>query len=169
IPIYGTGSRGRITPMSHRSETAPEPVNPDDPGAGIESTFAGLVSAFSADFNDRMRDSLTPGPYDHFAPRDIELPEKVNFDPDENVAPEMDPMVVFQDESVQVRATLVSHHPTAPAFGFRFDTPSGSVTISGDTAPCQNLIQLAQNTDLLLHEVISLETMAALYTDDAML
>src|SRR5699024_10693051 len=97
IPIYGPGSRGRITPMSHRSETAPEPVNPDDPCAGIEATFAGLVSAFSADFNDRMRDSLTPGPYDHFAPRDIELPEKVNFDPDANVAPEMDPMVVFQD------------------------------------------------------------------------
>ncbi|NLZ98634.1 MAG: MBL fold metallo-hydrolase [Micrococcus sp.] len=169
IPIFGPGSRGRITPMSPRAQSTPEPVNPNDPGAGIESTFAGLVSAFSADFNDRMRDSLTPGPYDHFAPHDIEIPETVHFDPDENVAPEMDPLVVFQDEGVQVRATLVSHHPTAPAFGFRFDTPAGSVTISGDTAPCKNLIQLAQDTDLLLHEVISLETMAALYTDAAML
>ena len=51
-------------------------------------------------------------------------------------------------------ATLVDHHPTAPAFGFRFDTPDGSVTISGDTGVSQNLIDLAQGTDYLVHEVI---------------
>src|SRR5699024_6520799 len=54
IPIFGPGSRGRITPMSPRAQSTPEPVNPNEPGGGIESTFAGLVSAFSAAFKDRM-------------------------------------------------------------------------------------------------------------------
>lgn len=169
IPVYGPGNRGRVTPLSPRATSKPEPVNPGQPGAGIEATFAGLVNAYSADINDRVMDSLTKGPYDYFAPEDIQLPADVAFDPDHNVAPPMNPFTVFSDEHVQVTATLVSHHPTAPAFAFRFDAANGSVTISGDTAPCDNLIKLAENTDLLLHEVISLETMASMYTDTAML
>lgn len=169
IPLYGPGNRGRVTPLSPRATSRPEPVNPEQPGAGIEATFAGLVNAYSADINDRVMDSLTQGPYDYFAPTDIELPAEVAFDPDHNVAPTMQPFVVFADESIQVTATLVSHHPTAPAFAFRFDAADGSVTISGDTAPCDNLVTLAQDTDLLLHEVISLETMATMYTDTEML
>lgn len=169
IPVLGPGNRSRVTPLSPRATSTPEPVNPSQPGAGIEATFAGLVNAYSADINDRVMDSLTLGPYDYFAPQDIELPADVAFDPDHNVAPEMEPFEVFADDTVQVSATLVSHHPTAPAFAFRFDTDQGSVTISGDTAPCDNLVRLAHDTDLLLHEVISLETMASMYTDTAML
>lgn len=169
IPLYGPGNRGRVTPLSPRATKTPEPVNPQQPGAGIEATFAGLVNAYSADINDRVMDSLTKGPYEHFAPQDIQLPDGVAFDPDHNVAPLMEPFTIFADDHVQVTATLVSHHPTAPAFAFRFDMAKGSVTISGDTAPCENLITLAQDTDLLLHEVISLETMASMYTDTAML
>src|SRR5699024_7216375 len=100
-----------------------------------------------------------------FAPEDIEIPSGIDFDADDNVAPDMEPFVVFEDNRVTVRATLVSHHPTAPAFGFRFDTEAGSVTISGDTAPCQNLVRLAQGTDLLLHEAIDLASMAPKYAD----
>lgn len=169
IPLYGPANRSRVTPLSPRATTTPQPVNPDQPGAGIEATFAGLVNAYSADINDRVMDSLTKGPYDYFAPQDIQIPDDVAFDPDHNVAPAMEPFAVFADENVRVTATLVSHHPTAPAFAFRFDTDNGSVTISGDTAPCDNLIRLAHDTDLLLHEVISLETMASMYTDTVML
>ena len=61
---------------------------------------------------------------------------------------------MWKDGDVTVTATLVDHHPTAPAFGFRFDTPDGSITISGDTTVSQNLIDLARDTDYLVHEVI---------------
>lgn len=169
IPLLGPGDRGQITPLSVRATNRPEPVNPAAPGGGIESLFSGLTFAYAADLNDRIMDSLTPGPYDQFAPQNIEIPTESGFDPDTNVAPDMDPFVIFEDENVQVSATLVSHPPTAPAFGFRFDTAAGSVTISGDTSPCQNLVRLADQTDLLLHEVISLDTMAELYTNTAML
>ncbi|MWA16159.1 hypothetical protein [Streptomyces sp. BA2] len=39
-------------------------------------------------------------------------------------------------------ATLVDHHPAAPAFAYRFDTPNGSVVFSGDTGVSDNLIDL---------------------------
>lgn len=51
----------------------------------------------------------------------------------------------------------------APAFGFRFDSKYGSVTISGDTAPSENLIRLARGCDLLLHEAIDLNAVTRSY------
>jgi ribonuclease BN (tRNA processing enzyme) len=75
----------------------------------------------------------------------------------------MEPFVVHQDELVTVTATLVQHPPVAPAFAFRFDTAAGSVTISGDTAPCANLVRLAKGTDLLLHEAIDMDWVVAAY------
>ena len=63
---------------------------------------------------------------------------------------------MWSDGEVQVTATLVDHHPTAPAFAYRIDTPDGSVTVSGDTTVSQNLIDLAKDTDYLVHEVIDL-------------
>jgi ribonuclease BN (tRNA processing enzyme) len=80
----------------------------------------------------------------------------------------MEPFEVHRDDSVVVTAILVEHPPTAPAFAFRFDTAAGSVTISGDTAPCTNLVHLARGTDLLLHEAIDLSAIGRRYTDAAM-
>ncbi|WP_018657644.1 MBL fold metallo-hydrolase [Actinomadura flavalba] len=39
-----------------------------------------------------------------------------------------------------------------PAFAVRFEDGSGTLTYSGDTAPCANLVELAKGTDLLLCE-----------------
>jgi ribonuclease BN (tRNA processing enzyme) len=65
----------------------------------------------------------------------------------------MDPFLVVEDDAVRVTAILVSHGPVFPAFAYRFDTPRGSVVLSGDTAPCANLIKLARDADVLVHEV----------------
>lgn len=54
---------------------------------------------------------------------------------------------------VTVTAARVQHPPTE-AYGFRFDTPHGSVTFSGDTRRSKNLIKLAGETDVLVHEVM---------------
>ena len=53
-----------------------------------------------------------------------------------------------------VTATLVAHYDVYPAFAFRFDlVKSGvSVTFSGDTTKSDNLITLAKDTDILVHE-----------------
>ncbi len=51
-------------------------------------------------------------------------------------------------------AFRVDHAPVDQAFGYRFDTETCSVVISGDTKPCDNLIDCAQDADVLIHEAI---------------
>ena len=62
--------------------------------------------------------------------------------------------VVLQDENVRVRATLVDHPPVVPAFGYRFDAEDRSIVISGDTRPSDNLIELAEGADILVHDAL---------------
>jgi ribonuclease Z len=68
---------------------------------------------------------------------------------------ECEPGLVFEDDLVKVTTCYVEHIPTeqSPCFGMRLDTIDGkSMVFSGDTAPCDRLIELAQDTDLLIHE-----------------
>ena len=75
------------------------------------------------------------------------------------MAPPMDPVVIYpqDDRGVSVTAALVQHAPVFPALGFRFDTPHGSVAFSGDTGPCENVVRLAADADILVHEVIDVD------------
>lgn len=61
---------------------------------------------------------------------------------------------VMQDENVKVTAALVHHPPVVPAFAYRFDARDRSIVISGDTGPCDNLIELARGADVLVHEAL---------------
>jgi ribonuclease Z len=68
---------------------------------------------------------------------------------------EYEPGVIFEDDLVKVTACHVEHIPreVTPCFALRFDSVDGkSVVFSGDTAPCDRLIKLAQDCDLLIHE-----------------
>lgn len=113
-----------------------------------------LMRAHATDINDRLRDNLRRHPAELLSVRDIELPESVPFHPDANPCPPMRPFPIYEDDRVRVTATLVRHSPVAPAYGFRFDTEEGAVTFSGDTGVCDNLTELAADTDVLAHEVI---------------
>jgi len=48
----------------------------------------------------------------------------------------------------------VDHPPVVPAFGYRFDAEDRSIVISGDTRPSDNLIELAQGADILVHDAL---------------
>ncbi|MFT5286496.1 MAG: ribonuclease BN (tRNA processing enzyme) [Planctomycetota bacterium] len=63
--------------------------------------------------------------------------------------------VVYEDELVTVTAFAVPHGSWQHAFGFRFDTPDRVIVISGDTAPSEELIRIAEGCDTLVHEVYS--------------
>jgi ribonuclease BN (tRNA processing enzyme) len=89
-----------------------------------------------------------------------------------------DPIVVFADGAVEVRAVPVRHGHADPALAYRFDTADGSVVFSGDTTVNDDLIALAQEADVLVHCVADLdylerhgttgaelERMAGLHTD----
>jgi ribonuclease Z len=68
--------------------------------------------------------------------------------------------VVYQNSDLRVTAFLVDHFPVVPAFGFRFDTASGSIAISGDTHPNENLVRFAKGADVLIHEAYLPQTTA---------
>ncbi|MGX5697162.1 MBL fold metallo-hydrolase [Agromyces soli] len=153
ISVFGPGPRSSVPPVFPAGRPAPEVINPNLPMPGIGNTSAYLTQALAADFNDRMRDGGWADPRSQFTISDIDTGPYVITD--DGVPPTVtSPIQVWTDGDVQVSATLVDHRPTAPAFAFRFDTPDGSIVVSGDTAPSENLVRLAQGADILIHEVI---------------
>lgn len=166
IPIIGPGNRGALPPLSPRATGPVSELCPENPTPGTVDLFNSMMQTYATDLNDRIIDALRPSPADVFQPEDIQLPE-CGFDPNENASPEVTPWVVYEDDHVRVSATLVVHPPIAPAFAFRFDTAEGSVTISGDTSPSANLVSLAENTDLLLHEAIDFTWVHSTYPGDS--
>ncbi len=61
--------------------------------------------------------------------------------------------VAYERDGVRVTAFPVRHAEWKSAFGYRFDTPGRSITISGDAAPSESLVAAAKGTDVLIHEV----------------
>lgn len=163
VPIIGPGDRGALPPVSPRATEAPRPVAPHLPTPGTADMFRLLMESQATDLNDRVLDALRPSPLDLFDARDISIPADAGYHPNASPTPDMRPFTVFEDDRVRVEAILVQHPPIAPAFAFRFTTDEGSVAISGDTAPCANMVRLAEGVDLLLHEAISFEWVAAAY------
>jgi ribonuclease BN (tRNA processing enzyme) len=67
---------------------------------------------------------------------------------------EIEPGPIYADDLVQVEAFPVKHGAW-PAFGYKFSTAERTIVISGDTAPCETLVEQASGCDILLHEVYS--------------
>lgn len=82
------------------------------------------------------------------------------------IAADQQSTTVYDNDGVRIVAFNVDHGPVHPAFGYRVDYAGRSVTISGDTAPSPNLVAMAQNTDLLVHEALS-PTLVDIIADDA--
>jgi ribonuclease Z len=61
--------------------------------------------------------------------------------------------IVYEDTNVTVEAFLIKHGTWPDAYGYRFTTPDKVIVISGDTAPCENIIKYSQGADILIHEV----------------
>jgi len=65
------------------------------------------------------------------------------------------------DGAVVVHAVAVHHEPVMDAVAYRVTTPDGSVVISGDTRVCDEVFTLAQNADVLVHEVCRTRALTA--------
>ena len=154
VQIWGPGNRGALPPL-FGPPPAPEPVAPENPTPGTREMLELIVRAFATDFNDRLFDNRKPMPSQVFEGRDVPIPAQFLTDPNGNPHPRMSPVPFYEDDRVRVSATLVQHAPVFPALAYRFDTDDGSVAFSGDTSPSENLIELAQGVDVLVHEVIS--------------
>ena len=67
---------------------------------------------------------------------------------------EVAPGLMYEDDDVKVHVDLVDHIPTeiTDCFGIRFEAEGKVVAFSGDTAPCESMVRLARDADLLIHE-----------------
>ncbi|MGI8413758.1 MAG: MBL fold metallo-hydrolase [Solirubrobacteraceae bacterium] len=154
VDVYGPGPAGRLpdlpadAPTGHRIPL----VNAVNPTPGLLAITRAEIEAHAYDINIRMREAGRANLVPLLVPHEIVLPSGIDAG---RVAPPMDPIQVSEDDRARVSAVLVDHAPVFPAFAYRFDTDDGSIVISGDTAPCANLIALAQGTDILVHEVFA--------------
>jgi ribonuclease BN (tRNA processing enzyme) len=150
VMVYGPGPAGGLPP-SEVGSPDPATINPNNPAPGLAATSDALLKAFAYTNNIFIGAMGTDDIKDLLKVTEIAVPPGSDY---RNRSPKTAPFPVVTDENVAVTATLVSHYDVYPAFGFRFDlTKSGvSVTFSGDTTKSDNLITLAKDTDILVHE-----------------
>ncbi len=171
IDVYGPSPAGLPIPTFPLDAVRPL-VFADEPTPGMRTTVEHLLRAFAYNINLRIADEDRSNVVDAIRVRevgvrregyvpDIDLGSRGDGSSAASAAPPMEPVVVHpeDDQGVQVSAVLVQHAPVFPAFGFRFDTPVGSVVFSGDTGPCENVVRLARGADVLVHEVIDVDRM----------
>ncbi len=154
VHVFGPGPAGGPGALPPDPRGRPVPLHrPANPTPGLKDLTRAQFGAHAYDINIRMREAgrqdLTRLLVDH----EIALPDAIDARAPGRVAPDMDPILVDEDDRVRVTAVLVRHAPVFPAFAFRFDTDAGAIVFSGDTAPCPNLVRLARGADILVHEV----------------
>jgi len=80
---------------------------------------------------------------------------------------EVAPGVLLDSAGLKVTAARVEHPPLFDSFAYRFDWAGKSVVWSGDTRPCQALIDLARGADFLVQEVMYLPAMERLIASES--
>jgi ribonuclease Z len=103
---------------------------------GLQAMTDHLIAAFAEDIKVRIEglEHQTPNGY--------------------NVSVhEIGPGVIYDSLGVRVTAIRVPHGNWDVSLAYRFDTPTRSVIVSGDTRSNEDLIAPAQGIDLLVHEV----------------
>lgn len=157
VQVYGPGP-ARGLPPSEVGNPNPATVDPANPTPGLAAATEYLFQAFAYTSNIFIRD-LGDAPLTELVNvNEIAVPPGSDY---RNRSPKMEPFPVVSDDNVDVTAILVSHYDVYPAFGFRFDLKKSgvSVTFSGDTTKSENVVTLARDTDILVHEAMfSLDT-----------
>lgn len=109
-----------------------------------ESLF-GEEGAFGPDLNARVKHQAS---IDIFKARGGVYPRVW---PEPEVA-ELRSGSVVEGDGWSVTATSVVHvQPYLTCYGYRLDSAEGSFVYSGDTGPCQAMIELAKDCDVLVH------------------
>jgi len=62
--------------------------------------------------------------------------------------------IVYHQDGIKITAFDVNHEPIEPAVGYSIEYKGKKVVISGDTKKNDLVLEMAQDADLLLHEVI---------------
>jgi ribonuclease BN (tRNA processing enzyme) len=148
IRVYGP-SRPEALPAGdavfHRATT----IHPDLPAPGTTDLVESILAGYAYHLNVMPLDAHMPDAAALVRAADVPVPAWTPHTA-------QDPVVVFDDGVIRVTAVAVPHGRAVPALAYRFDTADGSVVFSGDTAVNDNLIALARQADILVHQVADL-------------
>ena len=90
---------------------------------------------------------------DHHGPEIMDI-SKATAIPHEFNLEENETKVVFQQDGIKITAFDVDHDPIKPSVGYVIEYNGKKVVLSGDTKQNALLEKMAQNADLLIHEII---------------
>ena len=159
IRVYGP-SRPDTLPSGdtvfHRQTT----ICPEQPAPGTADLIAHILAGYAYHLNVMPLDSHMPDAGALVRAIDIAAPA---WTADRTQVP----VVVVDDESVRITSVAVTHGRAVPALAYRFDTTDGSVVFSGDTSVNEDLIALAEDADILVHQVADLSYLRRHGMDDA--
>src|SRR5580700_10933534 len=157
IRVYGP-SRPETVPegdaIFHRETT----IHPERPAPGTTDLVESILAGYAYHLNVMPLDARMPDAGALVRGIDILLPARTQGTAQ---------VLVFDDGVVRVTAVAVTHGRAVPALAYRFDSADGSVVFSGDTAVNDNLIALAQEADILVHQVADLDYLRRRGTDEA--
>ena len=159
IRVYGP-SRPDMLPAGdavfHRETT----IHPELPAPGTTDLVESILAGYAYHLNVMPLDARMPDAGALVRGIDIRLPART-----EGIA--QVPVVVFEDIVVRITAVAVTHGRAVPALAYRFDTADGSIVFSGDTTVNDDLIALAREADILVHQVADLGYLERHGTDSA--
>ena len=148
IRVYGP-ARPAALPTGdatfHRTTT----IHPELPAPGTTDLVENILAGYAYHLNVMPLDAHMPDAADLVRATDIPVPAWTK-------GATRVPVVVFDDGVIRVTAVAVQHGRAVPALAYRFDTAAGSVVFSGDTAVSDDLIALAHEADIMVHQVIDL-------------
>jgi ribonuclease BN (tRNA processing enzyme) len=148
IRVYGPARPGALPTGDatfHRTTT----IHPELPAPGTTDLVENILAGYAYHLNVMPLDAHMPDAGDLVRATDIPVPAWTK-------GVTQVPAVVFDDGVIKVTAVAVLHGRAVPALAYRFDTAAGSVVFSGDTAVNDNLIALAHDADVMVHQVIDL-------------
>jgi ribonuclease BN (tRNA processing enzyme) len=159
LSVYGPG-RPRTLPAGDAVFYRQTVISPELPDPGTADLVGHILAGYAYHLNVMPLDSHMPDA--GALVRGIDVAAEPGT---EDTAPA--PVVVVADAGVRVTAVAVMHGRAVPALAYRFDTADGSVVFSGDTTVNENLIALALDADILVHQVADLSYLRRHGMDDA--
>jgi len=125
-----------ITGWMWDRDNSPIVLGPKGTQHFCDSLFEG--GAFDSDFRARSAYPLRQGNLEAVRP-DVR---------------EVSPGLAYEDENVKVYCDFVEHIPReiSECFGVRLEAEGKVIAFSGDTSPCDNMVTLAKDADVLFHE-----------------
>ena len=149
IRVYGPCSP-EVAPAGDATFHRQTTIHPERPFPGATDLVENILAGYAYHLNIMPLDCHMPDPGVLVRAIDISVPAPLVGDPGP-------PISVFEDGIVRVTAVPVTHGHAHPALAYRLDTPDGSVVFSGDTTVNEDLIALAQDAEILVHQVADLE------------